>query len=201
MEGIMTEHVRAEVLAVAGRGQVREAADGTFDAFVAARWGSLVRTAYLVTADRGTAEDCVQEALAKVHRHWRRVEQGGAAEAYARKAVLNAALSLKRRRRVREVPLDDAGPGSGATRGGADSRTGLDVDLLAALRALPPRMRAVVVLRIVEDQSEAETARLLGCSVGTVKSTTSRGLARLRELLGDGAVTGAATSDERGEQR
>src|SRR5215213_1850198 len=77
-----------------------------FRDFVNARWGSLVGTAYLVTADRGVAEDCVQEALARVHRRWRVLQEDGEPVAYARRAVLNAALSWRRRRRIAEVPLD-----------------------------------------------------------------------------------------------
>lgn len=164
---------------------IEEPDAASFDGFVAARWTALVRTAFLVTGDRGTAEDCVQDALVRVHRHWARVAAGGSPEAYARRAVLNAALSWRRRRRVKEVPLDGVGEGGEPAGGGAElASSGLDVDLIAALRSLPPRMRAVIVLRVVEDRSETETAQLLGCSVGTVKSTVSRGLVRLRGLLG-----------------
>ena len=157
--------------------------DDSFEAFVAARWSALIATAYLVTADRGLAEDCVQEALARMHRRWRRVEPLGRV-AYANRAVLNAALSWRRRRRVAEVPLlpDDHEHDRAAMPPDDDD---LDPQLLAALWSLPPRTRAVVVLRFLEDRSEAETAGALGCSLGTVKSTASRGLARLREALQD----------------
>jgi RNA polymerase sigma-70 factor (sigma-E family) len=156
--------------------------DDGFEAFVAARWSPMVATAYLVTADRGVAEDCVQEAMVRMHRRWRWVHAEGRV-AYANRAVLNAALSWRRRRRVIEVPLvaDDHSPVEQAVDTG-----GFDPRLLAALWSLPPRARATVVLRFVEDRSEAETAAILGCSVGTVKSTSSRGLARLREALADG---------------
>ncbi len=168
--------------------------DEGFEAFVTARWGPLVATAYLVTADRGIAEDCVQEALTRVHRRWRAVAKDGNPEAYARRAALNAALSWRRRRRIAEVPLAQGNDGPAVSDGGER----LDDDLLAGLGALPPRMRAVVVLRYVEDRSEAETADLLGCSVGNVKSARSRGLARLREHIrnrSDSSLTG------RGERR
>lgn len=158
--------------------------DGGFRGFVETRWHCLVATAYLVTADRGLAENCVQEALARVHHRWRSLERNGNPEAYARRAVINAALSWRRRRRVVEVPLltaaDPPAPAEPSTR--------LDAELIRALRTLPPRMRAVVVLRYVEDRSEAETAEALGCSIGAVKSAGHRGLARLRQHLAPAAV-------------
>jgi RNA polymerase sigma-70 factor (sigma-E family) len=144
----------------------------------------------LITTDRGIAEDCVQEAMTRVHRHWRRVRRDGKPAAYAHQAVVNAALSWRRRRRIREVPLT---PVDHATRA-AIEEVGQGIDdvdstLLAALRSLPPQMRAAVALRYLEDRSEAETARLLGCSVGTVKSATSRGVARLRSALETSPLT------------
>jgi RNA polymerase sigma-70 factor (sigma-E family) len=157
-----------------------------FREFVSARWSSLVASAYLVTTDRGVAEDCVQEAMTRVHRHWRRITRGGGAEnpaAYAHRAVVNAALSWRRRRRIREVPLDSAGDPRAAPAPAGESLDDVDPALLAALRSLPPLMRAVVALRYLEDRSEAETARLLGVAPGTVKSAASRGVARLREAL------------------
>jgi RNA polymerase sigma-70 factor (sigma-E family) len=155
--------------------------DGGFEAFVAARWAPLVATAYLVTGDRGIAEDCVQEALVRLHRRWRRVNARGQV-AYANRAVMNAALSWRRRRRVAEVPLNVDAHAPAQEPG---DPTGFDPRLLAALWSLPPRTRAAVVLRFLEDRSEVETASILGCSVGTVKSLTSRGVARLRDALAD----------------
>jgi len=158
--------------------------EADFRGFVSARWSSLVATAYLITTDVGTAEDCVQEALTRVHRHWRRLRQDGEPAAYAHRAVVNAALSWRRRRRIREVPLTPADQGEHpASEPVNQDLVGLDPTLLAALRSLPPRMRAAVALRYLEDRSEAETARLLGCSTGTVKSSTSRGVAHLRAAL------------------
>jgi RNA polymerase sigma-70 factor (sigma-E family) len=156
--------------------------DDGFEAFVAARWSPMVATAYLVTADRGIAEDCVQDALVRLHRKWRWVKPEGRV-AYANRAVINSALSWRRRRRLVEVPLstEDHSPVLQA-----HDPPGFDPRLLAALWSLPPRARATVVLRCLEDRSEAETAQILGCSVGTVKSTASRGLARLRDVLRDG---------------
>jgi RNA polymerase sigma-70 factor (sigma-E family) len=158
--------------------------EANFREFVTLGWSSLVSTAYLITTDRGIAEDCVQEALVRVHRHWGRVRQDGKPAAYARQAVVNAALSWRRRRRIGEVPLtptQDAG--LPAVEPVEQRLTDVDAALLTALRSLPPRMRAAVALRYLEDRSEAETAVLLGCSVGTVKSSASRGLAQLRSAL------------------
>jgi RNA polymerase sigma-70 factor (sigma-E family) len=154
--------------------------EARFRAFVDARWSSLVSTACIVTADRQIAEDCVQEALVRVHRHWGRIEADGNPEAYARRAAINSALSWRRRRRIREIDLD-AVPEPAADQH-RDGR--LDQDLTAALRSLPPRMRAVIALRFIENLSVQETAHELGCSEGTVKSSAHKGLAKLREVLG-----------------
>jgi RNA polymerase sigma-70 factor (sigma-E family) len=164
-----------------GAGMEDDEAD--FRAFVSARWSGLVATAYLITTDRGIAEDCVQEALTRMHRHWQRLRVEGAPVAYAHRAVVNAALSWRRRRRIREVPLSAQHLGPASIEPIDHSIQGVDADLLAALRALPPRMRAAVVLRYLEDRSEAETAQLLGCTIGTVKSSTSRAVAHLRSAL------------------
>jgi RNA polymerase sigma-70 factor (sigma-E family) len=150
-----------------------------FRVFAAARWQALVATAWLVTADRQLAEDCVQEALVAVRRHWPRVHRDGHPEAYARRAVLNRALNWRRRRRIAEISVEHVPD----VRVAAEAQGELDPELVAVLRRLPPRMRAVIALRYVEDRSESETAQLLGCSIGTVKSTAHRGLARLRGVL------------------
>lgn len=146
-----------------------------FDDFVAARSTALLRTAYLLTRDHGVAEDLLQTALAKAWFHWDRID--GPPEPYVRKILVNTYTSWWRRRwngeRATE-DLPDAGTDDPADAAGASH------DLWAALGRLPRRQRAVVVLRYFEDQSEAETARLLDCSVGTVKSQASRALAKLR---------------------
>jgi RNA polymerase sigma-70 factor (sigma-E family) len=154
-------------------------ADG-FRAFVEAQWGPLTRTAYLLTGDRGRAEDLVQSVLEKVHRRWARIGGLDAPDAYVRRAMVNTAISWRRRRRVTEVPLlgTDAPAGSDAYQQ-VEQRQ----QVIEALRALPPRMRAVLVLRYFEDLGEADIAATLGCSVGTVKSQASRGLDRLRVHL------------------
>ena len=149
-----------------------------FSDFMAARWNALFRTAYLITGDRHEAEDLLQTALLKTSRHWSRLADREAAYAYVRRVLVTTHTSWRRRRRVHEVFVDQlpdtpAGEPSGVEAGRA----------LQALEELPPRMRAVVVLRCYEGLSEAETAEALGCSLGSVKSQASRGLARLRALL------------------
>jgi len=150
-----------------------------FRSFVERQWGPLLRTAYLLTGDRGHAEDLVQAALEKTHRRWGRVSRMEAPVAYVRRAMVNTATSWRRRRRVSEVPLLGADGPAADPYGQVEQRQ----QVLAALRELPPRMRAVLVLRYFGDLSEAEVADALGCSTGTVKSQASRGLDRLRTRL------------------
>jgi RNA polymerase sigma-70 factor (sigma-E family) len=170
-----------------------------FRRFVLRQWTPLVRTAYLLTGDRGTAEDLVQSALEKAHRHWARIQRTDAPEVYVRRVMINTASSWRRRRRVREVPLLAFDADRDATTGGPDAYARFDnrQEVLAALRRLPPRTRAVLVLRYFEDLSEADTARVLGCSVGSVKSQASRGLARLRGQVGPAAACAAASMSGR----
>lgn len=141
------------------------------------RYAELLRTGYLLCGTREAAEDLVQAALLTTMRHWRRVADP---MAYVRRAMVNQRISLWRRIGSREL-LTNRFPDRGAPDGSV-GRAERD-ELLAALATLPARMRAVVVLRYCEDLSEAETARLLGCSVGTVKSQASHGLNRLRALM------------------
>lgn len=157
--------------------------DDEFAEFVHQWSPPLLRVAFLLTADRGEAEDLLQTALLKTSRHWSRLTDREAAYAYVRRVLVTTHTSWRRRRRVPEVLVDrcpDAAYGE---------PTGIQVGrALQALEQLPPRMRAVVVLRCYEGLTEAETAEALGCSVGSVKSQASRGLARLRELLIQPAV-------------
>jgi RNA polymerase sigma-70 factor (sigma-E family) len=154
-----------------------------FDDFVRGRTTGLLRTAYLLTGDRHAAEDLVQEVLEQMYVRWRRVS--GSPDAYARRSLVNRATNRWRRRGRRpEAPLghhDVAEP---------DHSDGVVVRdaVLEALRGLPPRQRAAVVLRYLDDLPIADVARALDCSEGAVKSNTSRGLDRLRELLGPVAV-------------
>jgi len=146
---------------------------GTFEDFVVARSGSLLRTAYLLTQDDHLAEDLLQTALAKAWRSWGRVE--AYPEAYVRKILVNTYATWWRRRWNAEDPTADL-PEGGHKNDVPD--TGYDIQ--AALARLPKRQRAVIVLRFFEDLSVAETARVLECSIGTVKSQTSKALTRLR---------------------
>ncbi len=137
---------------------------------------------WLLTGDLHDAEDVVQTALARLCQHWDRVRRSDDVDAYVRRSVVNDSHSRFRRRRVPTVPLAAAAASVGVTAPGltaVEDRAGL----AAALASLPGRQRQVLVLRFVEDLSEQATADALGCSVGTVKSTASRGLARLRDLL------------------
>jgi RNA polymerase sigma-70 factor (sigma-E family) len=150
-----------------------------FDEFVAARSTGLLRTAYLLTHDLGLAEDLLQTALAKAWFSWERIE--GRPEAYVRRILVNTYSTWWRRKWNGEVPSEEL-PETPlhAARAGEAARADDRTDLWQALGRLPRRQRAVVVLRFYEDLSEAETAELLGCSVGTVKSQASRALAKLR---------------------
>jgi RNA polymerase sigma-70 factor (sigma-E family) len=143
----------------------------TFDEFVAARSRALLRTAYLLTHDHALAEDLLQTSLAKAWFAWKRVD--GEPERYVRKILVNTYASWWRRRWNGEQPTETL-----PERAGEDATEA--TDLWTAMARLPRRMRAVVVLRYFEDLTEAQTADVLGCSVGTVKSQTSKALAKLR---------------------
>ena len=159
--------------------------DSEFEAFVRARSASLLRVGFLLTGDQHLAEDLVQTALARTHQSWNRLTEVGNAEAYTRKVMYHLQVSWWRRRRVAESPMADLPEARAAD---PTSGTALQLTVEQALSRLTPRQRAVIVLRFFEDLSEAQTAAVLGCSVGTVKSQTARSLARLRvvapELLG-----------------
>jgi RNA polymerase sigma-70 factor (sigma-E family) len=156
-----------------------------FDGYVRGNSARLCRSAFLLTGDHQLAEDLVQTALAKVAPRWARIVQGGDPTPYVRTVMVRTAIAWRRRRWRGEVPTaplpdDERLDPSSAT----DSRERLRV----ALSGLPPRQRAAVVLRFYEDLSEAETAAVLGCAVGTVKSQTAKGLAHLRSVLADVSV-------------
>jgi len=154
-----------------------------FREYVTSRSGSLLRMAYLLTRNLADAEDLVQAALAKTYQAWDRIEARNALDGYVRRAMVNTHISWWRRRRVDEYPTDEIPDRAVADHAG-DSE--LSDALSRALDRLPSRMRAAVVLRYFEDMSEAEVAEVLGISLGTVKSTVSRAVAKLRidaELL------------------
>ncbi len=181
---VQSERVRTSPVRAAGRNLAGEdgavidrgSTRGTFEDFVTARSRGLLRTAYLLTQDSHLAEDLVQTALAKAWRSWGRVEKSP--DAYVRRILVNTYATWWRRKWNGEHPTDDLPDTELSTHDPADGGTTYDVR--TALARLPRRQRAVVVLRFFEDLSEAETARLLECSVGTVKSQSSKALAKLR---------------------
>lgn len=152
--------------------------DGFRD-FVVARTPALVRSAWLLTGNEATAQDLVQAALIKVWSRWSRLTNQEAPEPYVRRVILSTFLTWNRRRWQGEIPVANL-PDSAGNRDPLE-----DADMRAsvalALRALPPRQRALVVLRFFDDLSEAQCADAMGCSIGTVKSQTSKALARLRK--------------------
>jgi len=159
-------------------------ADPEFDDFVAAHSTALLRTAYLLTGDRGHAEDLLQTALLRTLRRWSVARQEPVV--YIRRVLVNLSRDrirgLGRRPREAPLPADPASlPGAGTP--GHAELVGERYRVADALARLPIRQRQVVVLRFFEDLSVAQTADLLGFSEGTVKSYTSRALARLRDLL------------------
>jgi RNA polymerase sigma-70 factor (sigma-E family) len=155
--------------------------DQDFDDFVRGRSRALLRTAVLLTGgDRGHAEDLLQTVLEKMYVRWSRID---GPEAYARRALVHGAVNRWRSRGRRpEVPF--AAPDPGAAPGDAAAIVDLRDALGRELLRLPPRQRAVLVLRYFDDLPDAEIAAALGCAVGSVRSQASRGLARLRERVG-----------------
>lgn len=151
-----------------------------FEEFMAARWQPLFRTAYLLTGNRHDAEDLLQTALARTCVRWDAIRDKGAADAYVRRAMLNEA-PRGWRRRGREVVAEHLPEAS-------EDHLGVRADHLVLwqeVRRLPPRMRAVLVLRFFEDLSVAQTAHALDCSEGAVKSQTHHAVRRLRAALPD----------------
>ena len=156
----------------------------SFREFVRVRFEALRALAYATCGDWQTAEDAVAGSLAKLYLRWDRVSSP---EAYARTMVVRAAIGEKRRPWRREHSAGDAlpdVPGPDLS-GNVDER----LRLRAALGHVPPRQRAVLVLRFLEGLSVEETAEILGCRTGTVKSQSSRGLETLRAVLAAEDIT------------
>jgi RNA polymerase sigma-70 factor (sigma-E family) len=152
---------------------------------VSSRGRALLRSAYLLTGNLADAEDLVQSALAKTYQAWERIEDRKALDGYVRRAIVNTHISWWRRRRLDEYPTDEV-----PDRPAADTSVNSELHdtLQRAIDRLPQRMRAAVVLRYFEDLTESEVADILGVSQGTVKSTVSRAVAKLRtdaDLLAD----------------
>lgn len=153
--------------------------EAAFREFVAARLSMVSRVAYLLTGNHHAAEDLVQSVLVKVARHWRRVSDASSPDAYVRRMIYHEHLSARRRGGPEDLVAVAPEPTAAADPADATVRR---LVLRQALFRLTPRQRAVVVLRFFEDLSEADTAEVLGCSLGTVKSQTHHALGRLRVL-------------------
>jgi RNA polymerase sigma-70 factor (sigma-E family) len=174
---------------------VRAEQEEEFRRFVIDSRHRLVTTAYVLTGDYARAEDLVQTALVRTYRAWNRIERRDVPEHYVRRIVVNLHASWWRRvahRSERPVAFVPERPVEDAT-DAIDRRD----QLWRAVLTLPPRMRAIIVLRFLEDLKETETAEILGCSVGTVKSQTSRALAKLRTQLGTDPAAERAASTTR----
>ena len=160
-----------------------DSAHEAFRRFVVDESAGLLQTAWMLTGERAMAEDLVQTALARTWPHWSRISAEGTPAAYVRRVMVRTFASWMGRRWNGEIPsalvpetaVDDRAIAA------ADERD----QLIRALAELPRRQRAAVILRHYLDLSEQEAAEALGCSVGSVKSHASRGLARMREMAAD----------------
>lgn len=161
---------------------------GSFDAYVRERWAPLLRTATLLTGDRHSAEDLVQETLVRAAQHWGRVDPG-TADAYVRRILYTRSVDAWRWRRHQPDPVDPARRDDVGRAGDAADAVDTRLTLAAALARLTPRQRAVLVARFYEDRTEVQAAHVLGCSVSTVKSQTRHALERLRVLAPELATT------------
>lgn len=160
---------------------MRPEAEQELRGFVAARGAALYRTAYLLVGDPHEAEDLTQAVLVQLIGSWDRIHRRDAPEVYARRVLINLAARRWRRLRAYGDLLARERPRT-TTSDHADTAV-LNDAISAAIRSLPVRMRAVMVLRFYDDLSEADTAAALGISAGTVKSQTSKALAHLRRRL------------------
>lgn len=172
--------------------QARWDADTAVTHLYAAHWTAMLRLATLLTGDRASGEDVVQDAFVALHRRWRKLGEPAAAVAYLRTSVVNGARSVARHRAVEikhrsPAPPPPAGPEEHALRAVQDAR------VLAALRTLPQRQQEVLVLRYYADLSEEQIATTLGISRGAVKSYAHRAMTALRERLAGGDTPGGPT--------
>jgi RNA polymerase sigma-70 factor (sigma-E family) len=169
--------------------------DAEFEAYMAARQPSLLRTAYLLTGDRHTAEDLVQTALAKLYLSWDKVQRRELVDGYVRRILVNEHNSLWRRAwKRKEVTTEDVPEHDWVVDRPDDGQSAALWDFV---QSLPKKQRAVIVLRFYEELSEAETAQILGISVGTVKSQASRALAAMRARIDDNPVLTRTREEER----
>jgi RNA polymerase sigma-70 factor (sigma-E family) len=159
-----------------------------FDAYVAVAWPRLLRSAWLLTGDWHRAEDLVQTVLARAYGRWPRLRDG-APDAYLRTMLATTYLTWWRRKARNEVPTDPLPDGPGRD---AHGQVEMQEAMRRALAVLPRQQRAVLMLRFHADLTEADTARALNISVGTVKSYTARALATLRD---DASLRGLLTEE------
>jgi RNA polymerase sigma-70 factor (sigma-E family) len=155
-----------------------------FSEFVSARSQALYRLAYVVIGDHQLAQDLVQEALVKAYVAWPRLRDPRKVEGYVRRAIITTAISWRRRRSFHEHPVDQV-PEADAR--DTPDELGADGAVWALVRRLPVRQRAALFLRYHEDLSEAQTAELMGCSVGAVKRQVFIALGKLRDVAGEQA--------------
>lgn len=156
--------------------------DQEFRAFVEQMAGPLHRMAFLLCGDWHLADDLVQESLAKAYSHWAKVQRADNPSAYVRRILINESRRNWRRNPQTDTQLS----GADVAVPDLSDRVAGRADLIRALQSLPIRQRATVVLRFLEELSERETATVLGCSEGTVKSQTSRALTKLKSVLNRG---------------
>jgi RNA polymerase sigma-70 factor (sigma-E family) len=159
-------------------GDVNSARHEEFRDYVADRGPALMRIAVRLTGDRAEAEDLLQSALAKTYLAWDRIQDRAAVDGYVRRAMVNTRISWWRHRKLEVYPTDELPEQP------VDDHTGtteLHDALGRALDKLPERQRLAVKLRYYEDMPETEIAKVLGVSIGTVKSTVSRAMAKLRD--------------------
>jgi RNA polymerase sigma-70 factor (sigma-E family) len=157
--------------------------DADFTAYLEARQGQLLRTAYLLTGDQHQAEDLLQTSMAKLYLAWDKVRDRSSIDAYARRIMVNENNSAwrrpwRRRERATDFAAEGAPPGAPTS---LEYDEGVGDAVWQLVQTLPRRARAVVVLRYYEQLTEAETAEVLGVAIGTVKSQTARAMASLRE--------------------
>jgi RNA polymerase sigma-70 factor (sigma-E family) len=173
---------------------VSERPDEAFREYVHAHSPALQRLAYLLCQDRHRADDLVQDTLVKMYLKWHRARAATDVQAYARTTLVRTFLSERRTNWARRVVLVDRLPDTAVSH---DPDAASAVAVRAALAGLPPRQRAVIALRVYSDLSVEETGHTLGCSPGTVKSQTAKGLAALRRALPHVEPDGAAPARTR----
>ncbi len=161
---------------------MRDADREAFDEFVRARLPQLLRFGHALTGSPHAGADLVQDALERTMLAWSRIDSKDDPEGYVRRIMVNRNVSIWRRYR-RERLMDEVPERQLPDRTRDDS-------LWAAIKQLPTKQRAIIVLRYYEDLTEAQIAATMGCSAGTVKSQASRAMAKLRELVKDDAMVG-----------